>query len=359
MEEEENLDMGLFGGNMELNNPLEFTLPNDEPVDDDETQVEELEKNNEPIEDENPEEVDGEEDEQNEGSDEGGESSSNLFSSIAALVHEQGFLPSLDIDNIKDLKSPEDLSTAFNSEIEARAKAMFEQHVQNLDTNQIVQNKKAIQELGELTEEHLKGDLDLAKKIIYDDYINQGLDEKKAARYLKRIIDLGEEAIIEESVDSLSSLKEFNSKQIELQKENAIKQAEQEKAAQVELDNKLKSTIYENTSLITGYKPTKAMRDKVYQSINEVVGKSPEGYLENRFMKERRESPIEFETRMYYFYELTNGFKDYSKLITSAKSNAVKDLEKIAKQTKIKDNGTPIWMQDNESYGGVGVELNL
>jgi len=77
-------------------------------------------------------------------------------------------------------------------------------------------------------------------------------------------------------------------------------------------------------------------------------------------MKSRRENPIDFEARMYFLYELTDGFTDYSKLTTTAKSKAVKDLETIAKRAGVKDNGTPQWMQDGESYMNTGrIELNL
>jgi len=357
MEEVNDLDMGLFGNGFELNTQFNFPNPDDNP-EDEIIEEDPLKNINKTVEDEVPEEVDSEEDEQIEGGDNADASSSNLFSSVAALVHEQGFLPSLDIEKTK-IETPEDLTNVLNNEIELRAKSKFEEFVSNIDIENIAQSKKNIQDLNTITEDSLKENIELAKKIIYDDYLNQGLDETKATRMLKRLIDLGEDAILEDAAESLLSLKEFNTRQIESEKENTLKQIENEKLAQAQLDANLKKIIYESKDLINGYKPTKALQDKVYNSINEIVGKSPEGYFENKFMKERRENPIEFETRMYMFYELTNGFKDFSKISTSAKSTAVKDLEKIAQQTKIKDNGTPIWMQDNNSYGGVGVELNI
>lgn len=357
MEDDNKLDMGIFGNGMELNNPFQFEMPGDDSVEDENIQDQPDELNN-PIEDEAPEEVDTGEDDADEGGDEGGESSSNLYSSLAAVVYEQGLLPSLDIENTK-IETVDDLVNAFKVEKEVLAKQQLEEYIANLDVSKVAEAKKVLTDLNDITEDTLKEDLDLAKKIIYQDYINQGLGEAKATRYLKRIIDLGEEAVIEEAVDSLGSTKEFSNKQIEQEKVNAVQQLEADRKAQAELDEQLRKTIYESKDLITGLKPTKSIQDKVYKSINEIVGKSPEGYLENKFMRERRESPIEFETRMYMFYELTNGFKDYSKLTASAESSAVKKLEKIAQQTKIKDNGTPIWMQDNNSYGGIGVELNL
>lgn len=360
MEDDNELGMGLFEGNQELN--FNFPLPEDDPTDeeenDDSMDVEDttLENNNH-VEDESSEEVD-EEDVEEEGS-EGSESSSNLYSSLAAFVHEQGLLPSLDI-NLKDIKSADDFANVFNKELDIQAELRLNNYLENLDLNKIGVAKQEIKDLNTLNVDILKNDIDLAKRIIYDDYLNQGLDEKKANRMLNRLIDLGEDAILEDAEESLESLKEFKAREIERETQSYKERLEADKIQQAKLDEQMKKTIYESKDLIAGLKPNKALQDKVYKSINDIVGKSPDGTFENKFMKERRENPLEFEIRMYHFYELTNGFKDLSKISTTAKSSAVKDLEKIARQTKLKDNGTPLWQQDANTYSNFsGHVLNL
>ena len=360
MEDDNELGMGLFEGNQELN--FNFAIPEDDHTDeeenDDNTNVEDttLENNNH-VEDDSSEEVD-EEDVEDEGS-EGSESSSNLYSSLAAFVHEQGLLPSLDID-LKDIKSADDFASVFNKELDIQAELRLNDYLANLDLNKIGIAKKDIQDLSTINSDLLKNDIDLAKRIIYDDYLNQGLDEKKANRMLNRLIDLGEDAILEDAEESLQSLKEFKAREIERETQSYKERLEADKIQQAKLDEQMKKTIYESKDLIAGLKPNKALQDKVYKSINDIVGKSPDGTFENKFMKERRENPLEFEIRMYHFYELTNGFKDLSKISTTAKSSAVKDLEKIARQTKLKDNGTPLWQQDSNTYSNFsGHVLNL
>jgi hypothetical protein len=92
--------------------------------------------------------------------------------------------------------------------------------------------------------------------------------------------------------------------------------------------------------------------------MTEVVSKNPQtGELENKFMKDRSGNPIEFDTKMYYFYELTNGFTDLGKISTNVNSKAVKDLEKALRKTKFEDNGTPGYLSDPNSYSGFGSEL--
>ena len=361
MEDDNELGMGLFEGNQELN--FNFALP-----DNDNTEEEEINDNNinvddttlendNHVEDNSSEEVD-EEDVEEEGS-EGSESSSNLYSSLAAFVHEQGLLPSLDID-LKDIKSADDFANVFNKELDIQAELRLNDYLANLDLNKIGIAKKDINDLNSIDENVLKNDIDLAKRIIYDDYLNQGLDEKKANRMLNRLIDLGEDAILEDAEESLQSLKEFKTREIEKETNSYKERLEAEKVNQVKLDEQMKKTIYESKDLISGLKPNKSLQDKVYKSINDIVGKSPDGTFENKFMKERRENPLEFEIRMYHFYELTNGFKDLSKISTNAKSSAVKDLEKIARQTKLKDNGVPLWQQDANTYDNIqGHVLNI
>ena len=360
MEDDNELGMGLFEGNQELN--FNFAIPEDDHTDeeenDDNTNVDDttLENNNH-VEDDSSEEVD-EEDVEDEGS-EGSESSSNLYSSLAAFVHEQGLLPSLDID-LKEIKSADDFASVFNKELDIQAELRLNDYLANLDLNKIGIAKKDIQDLSTINSDLLKNDIDLAKRIIYDDYLNQGLDEKKANRMLNRLIDLGEDAILEDAEESLESLKEFKAREIERETQSYKERLEADKIQQAKLDEQMKKTIYESKDLIAGLKPNKALQDKVYKSINDIVGKSPDGTFENKFMKERRENPLEFEIRMYHFYELTNGFKDLSKISTNAKSSAVKDLEKIARQTKLKDNGTPLWQQDANTYSNFsGHVLNL
>ena len=344
--EEDELKMGLFD--------QEFNLNIDEiPNYEDDESTENVDKDiNGTEDDKSSEEVGAEEDAQNEGGDDDddSDSSSNLYSSLASVVHEQGLLPSFDITTEK-IESIDDLVTVFKREQDIQAKAILDDYIANLDVSKIAQSKQELQSLASITEDVLKDDLDLAKKLIYEDYINQGLGEKRASNLLKRIIDLGEDAILEDAAESLTSLKEFQSRQIQLEKENSIKQIEADKLAQAKLEEDIKKVVYDNKEPLKGFKATKPIQDKVYKAITEIVGKAPDGTFENKFMKERRENPIEFEARMYYMYELTNGFKDYSKIATAGKSNAVKDLEKIARTTKIQDNGSPSWSQDPNSYG--------
>lgn len=359
---ENNLDMSMFGENDDFELNYDFDPTELENEDDDSQDDDSQNKNIEAVEDDSSEEVDSDEDDQDEGSeddDDGNSSSSNLYSSAAAFLHEQGLLPSLDIEKDK-IESPDDFAQVFKREQEIQARVLAEEYLANLDLEKIAKYQAENISLDSITEDSLKDNLEQAKQIVYQDYLNQGLDETKVKRMVNRLIDLGEDAILEEAKDSLESLKEFNSRKIEAEKEAYEENLKLQKIQQEKLDKEIKQNIFEKTNLINGFKPTKVIQERVYKTMNEIVGKSPDGVFENRFMKERRENPIEFESRMYYIYEMTDGFKDLSKLNLKAKSSAVKDLETIIKKGAYKDAGTPTWMSDKNSYDiGIGDELNL
>ena len=94
--------------------------------------------------------------------------------------------------------------------------------------------------------------------------------------------------------------------------------------------------------------------------MTKIVGKSPDGNSENALMKQRREDPVDFDTKLYYLYELTKGFKDFSKFTASAKSSAIQDMERALQNNSINNSETPGFLQDNESYSdGLGAEINF
>lgn len=355
---EEELDMNLFGL---FNETDEDTTAEDNSSD---TDVEDSQDNpfinndnSSEAESEDSGEVGHQEQEdrdEGDNSEEDEASSSNLYSSIAGVLQEQGLLPSLNLESDK-VESIDDFVNIFKREADSIAQSKVDEIINNLDLEKIASHKININNLSEITNDMLANDINMAKRLIREDYINQGFDQAKVDRLVNRLSTLGDDAILEDAAESLSSLKAFNARKIE--EERDAYQAFLEKQAKEleESDARIKKHIYEKDDLIDGLKPTKAMRDSVYKSITEVVGKDPQGNLENQFMKDRRENPVEFETRMYYMYTLTNGFKDFSKLIAPAKSSAISELEKAFKKSRqSSDNGLPAWAQDPDSYGGQG-----
>lgn len=305
-----------------------------------------------------------------EGDDQQGDDSPNIYSSFTEVLQEQGLLPSLNLKETKILDA-EGLVNAIKAESENATKEYiisklgadgYEALEKGITLAEYQNHVNSTQTLENITEENITSDLELSKNIILQDYINQGFTEERALRILKKTIDLGEDSIIEDAKESLASLKEMQAKQLlklETQREQEKIEAD---AKQEKIDNDLKNAIYSSKEIIQGLKISKELQDKVYDSITKVVSQTPSGIMENKLMKDRRTDPVNFDTKLYYLYELTNGFKDFSKLISKSESKAVNKLEQTLRQTNFKgQGGIPAFMDDPNSYGGseFGSELVL
>lgn len=379
-EKDENLDMGLFDSTSEIE--LNFADMGIVPDADEDKDIDapELDEDGNPVsdpvgdednidEDADPEGVVGDEDNEEGDEDAEGDNSPNIYSSFAAALNEKGLLPSLDSFEDTEINSVDDLATVFKSEIETQVKSSLIEQVgekgyealqKGITLAEYQQYEDNVMTLDGITEETLESDIELSKKVIYQDYLAQGLDEARAVRLLNKSIDAGDEFVLEDAKESLESLKVTENKRLDqlTATREAAKQAdilEQEK-----IDNDLKSAIYNTPEIIKGIKVNKTIQDKVYKSINTIVGKSPSGVMENQLMKDRRENPVDFDSKLYYLYELTKGFEDFSKLVSKSESKAVGKLERALKGAKFDTgSGKPAYMTDPNSYGGIGSELIL
>lgn len=377
-------DMSIFSGIEDLELNFEgLDLGKEEPIEEFEQDIEEdsvdmetPEDINEPGEEQEvPEEVTGEEgqDEGNEPSEEDDDSSpeevdsSGLYSSLASLLTEEGVLPSLDLEKTQ-VKSVEDLTSTIKQEIAAQVKNSLidkigEDGYNALEKGVTLQEYQSYEQsldiLDNITEDRLREDIELAQQIILQDYIEQGIERGRALRILKRSMDSGEEFVIEDAIESLNSLKQVQNVKLEALAQE--REAERIRAleAQKQIDNDLKNSIYSSKEFIKGLKVNKAIKDRVYKSMTQTVSVSPDGIAENKLLKHRREDPINFDVKLYYLYELTNGFEDFSKLVNKSESKAAQRLEEAIKKTKFNTSSNPGFMDDPQSYGGWGENTEL
>jgi len=318
-------------------------------------------------EDENPEDVVG--DEEPEGDEEIDDSSPNPYSSFASVLSRQGLLPSLDLEK-NEIKSEDDLAKVVKDEIDNQAKNFivskigqdgYEALEKGVSLAEYQQHQDNILTLDGITDSVIEEDIELSKKIIYQDYLAQGMDENRAMRLLKRSIDAGDDSVIEDAKESLGSLKLTEAKRMEALVTQREADSRRVAAEQEKIDNDLKNAIYNTDEFIKGQKVNKATQDRVYQSITKIVGKNSNGVMENQLMKDRRENPIDFDTKLYYLYEITKGFKDFSLLESKTKTKASNELERALKGMKFDSDGTtPAYLSDPNSYsGGIGSEIVL
>lgn len=372
---EENFDMGLFDSEDDLELNLDLTPEDLGLVPDGEgEEEEEIIDNNNPGEGEDSQDPDletvaGDEDpegdEDNSADDNADNTTSpSMYSSFANLLHEEGLLSSLD-SNI-EIKSISDINNLIKKEVELRVESnLSAEELEDLKAirngipkEELANHRKLQNQLGSINESHIETNAELRKQLIYQDYINQGLSEAKSLKLLNRSIELEQDK--EDAAEALGSIKQFEANKLEQQQEQYKIQKAQEEAEFASNQKKLKDSIYAKDEIIKGQKMTQTLKDRVFKSMTDVVGNTPDGIPENALMKARRESPIEFDSKLYYLYEITKGFSDFSILNKKATSNASSKLEEALRRSNfIQDSGMPSYLQDDDSYSGIGTELNL
>lgn len=337
---------------------IDNNAPTDEPIIDPDDANQNNEIDNNAAEDEDPEDV-GSEDVDKEGSADDSGSSSNLYSSLAAVLSEQDLLPSINLQDT-EVKDINDFVEIMRKEQTAQAQLMLDDYIKNLDIKKLAESNSILTEISNMDESYFKDNIEQAKEVIRQEYKSQGLTDGQIGRLIDKYVDLGEEDLINEALSAVGNLKQIETARIEKERKDYELQKEANIKQQAELQEKLKQSVFDSDGLIKGYKPTPALKSQVYKAMTDIVGYDEQGNPENKFLEDRRKDPVGFESRMYYFYTLTNGFKDMGNIATTSKSGAVNNLETALRGFVDKNNnGKPSFMNDQESYFGSNGSSNF
>jgi hypothetical protein len=374
---EEEFDMGVFGTDEDVQLNLDETtkLESEKEKEDSEKKEDSEENNNntnenntntsKDEEEESSEDVVSKEKDEEGNSDE--DTSPDIFTSFATLLSEKGLLSSFNKET--KLESEEDLANLVKSEIDSKSKEMivsklgeegFEALEKGVSLSEYQSYKTDLETLDSVNDETLENNQDLSKRIILEDYKAQGLPEERAIKLLNKSVALGEESLLDDAKESLDSLKEYQKVQFEKTQEQRIAERNQALQEQEKIDNDLKNSVYNTEEIINGVKINKEIKDRMYDTMTSIVSKNENGVPENQLMKDRREDPINFDTKLYYLYTLTKGFNDFSKLMNTTTSKVTSDFENaLRSNSKFENSGSPDFLNDADSYDGIGEELNM
>ena len=174
--------------------------------------------------------------------DEGSSPNKNFYSSIASALRDEGIFPDLDDDTLKNVKEPEDFRDLIEQQIQAslddRQKRIDEALNYGIEPQEIKVYENTLQYLDTLNEDNITAEGDegdeLRKRLIYQDFINRGFSEKRAANEVEKSFKAGTD--IEDAKEALESNKDFfESKYNNLIKEAKEDQIRQEKERKKEL----------------------------------------------------------------------------------------------------------------------------
>ena len=300
-------------------------------------------------EEEKPESVGSEKDKEVKGDtatveDDGTSPNENFYSSIANAWAVDGILPNLDEETIKKAKTAEDLSDLIEAEVVARLdekQQRISKALENgVEPDDVRKYEGVLQQLSSITDQQVSDESEkgeqLRRNIIYQDYINKGINPAKAQKMTERSIDAGTD--VEDAKEALQSNREFFQQKYNELLDNAQKMAEEEKAERKKQAEKLKDSILKDKALMGDMEITGDMRKKVFENISKPVYKDPEtGEYLTPIQKYELEHRADFLKYVGLFYTLTNGFKDFDSL---AKGKVKKEIRKGLSELEKTLNGT-------------------
>lgn len=259
-------------------------------------------------------------------------------------MKDEGIFPDLDDETISGVKAPEDFRDLIENQIRAsldeRQKRIDDALNYGIEPSEIKMYENTLSYLDSLTEENITDEgeegEELRKRLIYQDYINRGFSEKRAANEVTKSFKAGTD--IEDAKDALEGNKDFYKGQYDnLVREAKEEQIKQRKAREKETEA-LKKSILEDKEVFGSLEIDKNTRKKILDNISKPVYKDPEtGELYTALQKYERENHVEFMKKIGVLYTLTNGFKNLDQLIKKdvrkQVNKGLRDLEKTLKDS--------------------------
>ena len=283
-----------------------------------------------------------------------GAPNSNLFSSIAKALRDEGVFPDLSDDTLNDIKDAAAFRKLFDDEIAnslTERQKRIEQAIHGGATKEEVQgynNDMSVVEFLEAKEtlEKLENDSEegetLRKQIMYQDYINRGFKPERAQKLVQKSVDDGND--IDDAKEALQSCKEFYKQRIDDYQEEFKSRQESHKKEEEKQYNNLKKQIVDTEEFFGGVKVDKNTRQKAYDCLTKPTYKDENGNYLTALQRYQRENPFEFMKNVALMYSLTDGFKNVDKLTRSKVNAGLKkgfaELESTLNNTRRNFDGT-------------------
>lgn len=294
----------------------------------------------------------------------------DFFSSIAEAFVEEGILPDLDEEKIKEIKSPEDLRTVIDdyikSELNEQQQRVKEALDNNVESSIIRQYENVLGYLNSISEDDVKAESEqgeeLRKRLLYQDYVNRGFDKKRAEKMINKAVENGTD--IEDALEALEGNKSFYTNEYN----KVIEEAKQEKRKEEEevqkrVDKLKKSILDEKNKLFGDLEVDKKTRQRVLDNISKPIYKDKNGEVFTALQKFERENNEEFIAKVGLIFTLTDGFKNLDGLVKNKVRKEVKkgfrELENKINNTSRDSFGNLKFSSgtDSNSYFGKGIKL--
>jgi hypothetical protein len=285
------------------------------------------------------------------------EFSPSLYTAIAKVLVEGGVLQEFD-DNTK-VDSPEALIKLYDDQIQRRVeeykeglnprvKWLQDNIEQGVAMEDLLTLDKTKSSVDQLQNDSLENNEDLQKQVLRQFYQETTkFSNERIEKEISRLSDIGE--LENEAKQTLPELKQaIADKEAQL-----VQQAQKQRQLQIEEQTRIldtfKKTLNETKEIVPGLPLTVTLKDKVYKTMITPVDQDAMGNPINKIGKARMENPLEFEFKLAYLYELTDGFTKWDVLGTPAKKTAIKELENAARKMDLQKMTNPVNIQRKDT----------
>jgi len=217
-------------------------------------------------------------------------------------------------------------------------KELIDNYEEGVPLDQLISTKSREISFNNITDSKLEEDTNLQKEIVRQYLESTGLKENKINKLIETYEDTDE--LFSEAKDALGEIKDLLKKEeayIKKQQEQERKVAEQRTK---ELLNTVETTISKTEEIVPGIKLNDKVRKEIYSSMTQPTGRDTEGNPVNKVMEIRAKDPIKFEMTLHYLASLGIFEGKWDKVISTAKTSSVKELEKLIKSNDNKFSGS-------------------
>lgn len=269
------------------------------------------------------------------------------FSSITKEFIDEGIFGELSEDELpKDSKSFKFLiKNAIENGIDEETKKVRTALEAGVEPNDINDIKNTIEFLRSITEKQIYDDSDegfeLRRKLILQDFLNQGIDEKEAVEKTNAVFKKGNDmSVANEALQSNKQyFKQIKDKLFD-EAENAKKEHEANIAKQTE---SLKSAIMDSEKYLGEISLDEKTKKLALKNLSEPIYKDKEtGTMLTAIQKYERENKTDFLKNLGILFTITDGFKNMDKVFDTAVrrrvNKEIEDIEDVLKNPARTEN---------------------
>lgn len=288
-----------------------------------------------------------------------GSSPKKFYSSIASALKDDGIFPDFTDEELNAVESPEDFAELFEKALSARMDERMKRIDSALgngaDPSQVKMYEQTLSYLSSITEEAISDESDegenLRKQLIYNDLINRGYSQEKAAREIEKSFKSGSD--IDDAKDALSALNNFYQNGYAQLQKDAKAKAEAAREEQKQNADKFRKMVLEDEISIGDSKLDKKTRQRVLDAVSKPVYKDPDtGQLLTQVQKFQKENPLEFLKQIGMWFVLTDGGKNASGLVKeqlrAEKNKGIRELERKINSSSLNSDGSLRYMSGTQ-----------